>query len=112
MTKEKSFFVVIANGLLNNSMYLNPKFLFSYNKPPYIYCERESKELLSLCLKRIKELNHFKLNDATFIWTEPHSRRIRLRLTLQQEVRNKINQYFFKKIKRLNQTLLFKSQYK
>ncbi|KAL4445929.1 hypothetical protein ABPG74_010921 [Tetrahymena malaccensis] len=59
-----------------------------YNKPPWVYCERESKEMLSLCLKKIKGLEKVKLIDSAFLYTEPHSRRIRIRLTIQKEVMN------------------------
>lgn len=48
--------------------------------------ELESSELLSLCLKKITGLKQVKLLDAAFIWTEPHSRRIKIRLTVQKEV--------------------------
>lgn len=48
--------------------------------------ELESSELLAICLKNIKGLKKVKLLDAKFIWTEPHSRRIKLKLTVQQEV--------------------------
>lgn len=57
-------------------------------KPPWVFCERESREMMSLCLKKIKGLNRVKLIDSVFIWTEPHSRRIKLRLTIQKEVQN------------------------
>ena len=48
--------------------------------PPkhWVACQPESKELLSICLKRIKGLNKVKLVDASFIWTEPHSRRLKV----------------------------------
>lgn len=59
-------------------------------------CELESRELLSLCLKRLKGLNkvdtcrrahlQVRLVDAGFIWTEPHSKRLKVKLTIQQEV--------------------------
>lgn len=85
MIKEKCIFAVIAKGFFGKCSLI---FLIfpRFNKPPYINCERESKELLSICLNRIKELNQVKLSDAAFIWTEPHSRRISLRLTVQKEV--------------------------
>lgn len=59
-----------------------------YLNPPkhWIAAELESKELLTLCLKRLKGLNKVKLVDAGFRWTEPHSRRIHLRLKVQKEV--------------------------
>ena len=58
----------------------------SYLSPPWIKCELESQELLSICLKRIKGLNRVKLIDAGFVWTEPHSKRVKLKITIQKEV--------------------------
>lgn len=49
-------------------------------------CELESKELLTLCIKKIKGLSKVRLVDANFIWTEPHSRRLKVKLTIQKEV--------------------------
>lgn len=46
----------------------------------------ESKELLALLLRKIKGLNKLRLVDAKFIWTEPHSRRIKMLITVQKEV--------------------------
>eukprot|EP00735_Rhodelphis_limneticus_P014159 TRINITY_DN815_c0_g1::TRINITY_DN815_c0_g1_i2::g.25330::m.25330 TRINITY_DN815_c0_g1::TRINITY_DN815_c0_g1_i2::g.25330 ORF type:complete len:597 (+),score=131.34,sp/Q55BF2/NMD3_DICDI/49.58/4e-163,NMD3/PF04981.8/9.6e-73,NMD3/PF04981.8/4.1e+03,zf-C2H2_jaz/PF12171.3/4.5e+02,zf-C2H2_jaz/PF12171.3/2.9 TRINITY_DN815_c0_g1_i2:101-1792(+) len=59
-----------------------------YMLPPnkWIPCELESKRLLSICLRRIKGLNKVKLIDAVFVWTEPHSRRIKVKITVQKEV--------------------------
>lgn len=47
---------------------------------------RESKELLSLCLKKIRGIKELRLLDAGFIWTEEHSKRIKVKLTVQKEV--------------------------
>ena len=55
-----------------------------YLRPPWVECELESRQLLALCRKKIKGLNHVKLVDASFIWTEPHSRRIKVKLTVQK----------------------------
>ena len=59
-----------------------------YLQPPkyWTHCDLESKELLTLCLKRIKGLSKLHLVDATWIWTEPHSRRLKIKLTVQKEV--------------------------
>ncbi|PAA81661.1 hypothetical protein BOX15_Mlig027541g2, partial [Macrostomum lignano] len=59
-------------------------------QPPnhWVTAEPESKELLALCLKRIRGLNKVRLVDAGFVWTEPHSRRLRVRVTVQAEVLN------------------------
>jgi len=50
----------------------------------------ESRELLSFCLKKLKGLSKVKLIDASFIYTEPHSRRIKTKVTIQQEVYNSV----------------------
>jgi nonsense-mediated mRNA decay protein 3 len=39
-----------------------------------------------MLLRKIKGLNKVRLVDAKFIWTEPHSRRIKMLLTVQREV--------------------------
>jgi len=61
-----------------------------YNQPPgaWVEAELESKELLAFCLKKITGLNKVKLVDAGFIWTEPHSKRLKIKLTIQKEVLN------------------------
>ncbi|KAJ7982824.1 NMD3 family-domain-containing protein [Mycena polygramma] len=46
----------------------------------------ESPELLSICLKKLKGLNKVRLTEAHFIWTEPHSKRLRVSMTIQKEV--------------------------
>lgn len=59
-----------------------------YLQPPaeWIQCTLESRELLALCLKKIKGLKEVKLVDAGFIWTEPHSKRIKVKLTVHGAV--------------------------
>ena len=59
-----------------------------YLNPPnsWVKAELESRELLSFCIKRLKGLNKVKLVDASFVWTEPHSRRLKVKLTIQKEV--------------------------
>uniref|UniRef100_A0A671NV83 60S ribosomal export protein NMD3 n=1 Tax=Sinocyclocheilus anshuiensis TaxID=1608454 RepID=A0A671NV83_9TELE len=44
-------------------------------------------ELLALCLKKLKA-SVVRLIDAGFLWTEPHSKRIKMKLTIQKEVMN------------------------
>eukprot|EP00656_Telonema_subtile_P009708 TRINITY_DN14588_c0_g1_i2.p1 TRINITY_DN14588_c0_g1~~TRINITY_DN14588_c0_g1_i2.p1 ORF type:complete len:479 (-),score=152.35 TRINITY_DN14588_c0_g1_i2:179-1615(-) len=57
-------------------------------QPPsrWIPCELESKELLAICLKKLRGLKEVRLVDASFVWTEPHSKRIKTKLTIQKEV--------------------------
>lgn len=59
-----------------------------FQKPPWVSCQLESRELLALCLKKIKGLNTVRLVDASFIWTEPHSRRLKVKCTIQKEIVN------------------------
>lgn len=55
--------------------------------PPaqWLVAAPESRELLALCLRKLRGLNRSRIIDASFIWTEPHSRRVKLRITVQQE---------------------------
>ncbi|XP_045464171.1 60S ribosomal export protein NMD3 [Harmonia axyridis] len=50
----------------------------------WISAAQESRELLSLCLKKLRGLDKVKLVDASFLWTEPHSRRIKIKLTVHK----------------------------
>ena len=56
--------------------------------PPWMELQLESKELLSLCLRKVPGLKNIKLIDAVWIWTEPHSMRLKIKLTIQKEVIN------------------------
>ena len=59
-----------------------------YHQPPtaWIDAPLESPRLLTLCLKKLRGLSKVKLVDAGFVWTEPHSRRLKVKLTIQREV--------------------------
>lgn len=63
---------------------MNDRFL----GPPWQKLELESKELMSLCLRKIPGLKQVKLVDAVWIWTEPHSMRLKIKITVQKEVTN------------------------
>lgn len=58
------------------------------SNPPsqWQYAPPESRELLAACLRRLKGLSKVRLLDARFIWTEPHSRRIKIKVKVQGEV--------------------------
>jgi len=64
------------------------KFCERYLQPPgqWLNAALESRELLGLCLKVLRGLNKVRLVDAAFVWTEPHSRRIKVKVTIQKEV--------------------------
>ena len=55
--------------------------------PPaqWVTAAPESRELLALCLRKLRGLNKVRIIDASFLWTEPHSRRIKVKITVQQE---------------------------
>jgi len=64
------------------------KFCERYLQPPqqWIQAALESRELMALCLKKLKNLAKVKLIDASFLWTEPHSKRLKIKLSIQAEV--------------------------
>jgi nonsense-mediated mRNA decay protein 3 len=55
--------------------------------PPnqWLVATPESRELLALCLRKLRGLSKTRIIDASFIWTEPHSKRIKIKITIQQE---------------------------
>ncbi|SLM39463.1 nonsense-mediated mrna decay protein 3 [Lasallia pustulata] len=57
-------------------------------QPPahWITAAPGSRELLALCLRKLRGLSKVRIIDASFIWTEPHSRRVKVKITIQQEV--------------------------
>ena len=57
-----------------------------YKRPPWMKCEKESQDMMNLCLSKIKGLNKVQLIDSSFVWTEPHSKEIKLKLTVQKEI--------------------------
>ncbi|CAG0897405.1 unnamed protein product [Darwinula stevensoni] len=71
----------VSTAGAQRSVYLNPP-------NQWVKAALESRELLAMCLKRLKGLNQVHLVDASFVWTEPHSKRIKLKLKIQKEVLN------------------------
>jgi nonsense-mediated mRNA decay protein 3 len=56
--------------------------------PPWQQVELESKELMIICLRKIAGLQGVKVVDAVWVWTEPHSMRLKIKLTVQKEIMN------------------------
>ena len=56
----------------------------------YEYATPESPQLLTICLKHIPALSdpNIHLVDAGWIWTEPHSMRLKVRLTIRTELQS------------------------
>ncbi|CAI9787781.1 unnamed protein product [Fraxinus pennsylvanica] len=82
--------VDITEGLQKHLVIIHCPECESYLQPPrtWMKMQLESKELLTFCIKRSKNLNKVHLVHAEFIWTEPHSKRIKVRLRVQKEVLN------------------------
>lgn len=83
--------VDITEGIPKQSNLCFCKACERYLQPPsqWITCALESRELLAICLKKLKQgLSKVRLVDAGFVWTEPHSKRIKVKLTIQKEVLN------------------------
>ncbi|KAK3030281.1 hypothetical protein RJ639_039864 [Escallonia herrerae] len=84
--------VDITQGLRKQVIIVHCPECDSYLMPPktWIKCRLESNELLTFCWNKVKNTD-FKKNKirgvhAEFIWTEPHSKRIKVRFTIQKEV--------------------------
>ena len=62
-----------------------------YLRPPYVKIEKETPEMMQLCLSRIKSYDKkVKIIDSNFIYTEPHSKLIKIKVTLEKEVEKNI----------------------
>ncbi|KAE8678868.1 importin-5-like [Hibiscus syriacus] len=83
--------VDITEGLRKNVTIVHCPECDSYLKPPrtWLKAQLESKELLTYCVKRLEtDLKKVRLVNAEFIWTEPHSKRVKVKLKVQKEVLN------------------------
>lgn len=64
-------------------------------RPPWVFADFESKELLAICLRSLPGLSKVKLIDANFIWTEPHSKRVKVKLDVQKDTLGVVLQQSF-----------------
>jgi len=85
--------VDITEGLLKRHVLVHCPECQSYLQPPrtWVKLQLETKELLAFCLKRLQKnmnVNKVKLVNAEFIWTEPHSKRVKVKVSVQKEVYN------------------------
>jgi len=63
-----------------------------YMKNNWVRCGLESLEMMSLCLSKVRGLTkNIKIIDSSFVWTEAHSKRIKIKLTIQKEVLNNVS---------------------
>jgi nonsense-mediated mRNA decay protein 3 len=77
--------VDITEGIPKEHFLLWCKQCLRINRPPWVFADFESRELLAICLRTLPGLSKVKLLDANFIWTEPHSKRVKVRLDVQKE---------------------------
>ena len=76
----------ITNGITKTGSLIYCHTCERYKRPPWMKCEKESQDMMNLCLSKIKGLNKVQLIDSSFVWTEPHSKEIKIKLTIQKEV--------------------------
>ena len=55
-------------------------------KDTWVQHQFDSPGLLALCLRRVSSAGKAKILDAAWIWTEPHSRRLKLFVDIEQAV--------------------------
>ncbi|EKG10785.1 NMD3 domain-containing protein [Macrophomina phaseolina MS6] len=79
--------VDISEGVQREAVLHSCRDCDRWMSPPnqWLVAQPESRELLALCLRKLRGLNKVRIIDASFIWTEPHSRRIKVKITIQQE---------------------------
>lgn len=80
--------VNITEGITKSGLIYYCKGCDRYMRPPWVRCgaNQESPEMMAFCLSKIKGLNKVKLVDSSFVWTEPHSKLIKVKLTVQKEM--------------------------
>ena len=76
----------ITTGITKTASIIYCRTCERYKRPPWIKCEKESQDMMNLCLSKIKGLNKVQLIDSSFVWTEPHSKEIKIKLTIQKEI--------------------------
>jgi nonsense-mediated mRNA decay protein 3 len=83
--------VDISEGITKQGLIHYCRTCDRYQKTGWVRCQMESSDMMTLCLGKIKGLNKsVKILDSSFVWTEPHSKRIKVKLSIQKEVLNGI----------------------
>jgi nonsense-mediated mRNA decay protein 3 len=85
----------ISDGITKQGLLHYCKLCDRYQRPPWVRCDLESANMMSMCLSKIKGLNKVKLVDSSFVWTEPHSKIVKLKLTIQKEFNKSMIQTSF-----------------
>jgi NMD protein affecting ribosome stability and mRNA decay len=76
----------ITEGITKQGLLTYCKLCDRYQRPPWVRIQMESPDMMSMLLSKTKGLNRVKLTDSSFVWTEPHSKIIKIKLTVQKEV--------------------------
>lgn len=84
--------VDITDGITKEVVIQYCKQCDRYQRPPWVRLKPESNELMSFLLSKIKGMGKVKLGDADFIWTEPHSKTIKIKITIFKEFQNSMLQ--------------------
>ncbi|KIX04449.1 uncharacterized protein Z518_05317 [Rhinocladiella mackenziei CBS 650.93] len=81
------FSVDVSEGIQREGVLHTCRDCERWLSPPsqWVSAAPESRELLALCLRKLRGLNKVRIIDASFLWTEPHSRRVKVKITVQQE---------------------------
>lgn len=61
---------------------------YNIGNDKYVPAPLESPQLLGICLKKIHGLKDVRVVDAGFVWTEEHSKKIKVRLIIQKEIQH------------------------
>lgn len=77
----------IANDVPQSCSVIYCKSCGRYQTGPthWKHAELESPQLMEICMKKVTGLKDKRVVDAKFLYTEPHSRRFRVSLTLEKD---------------------------
>lgn len=63
---------------------------FNITRDKWVRHDFESVGLLGMCLKKVQGLENAKILDAKWVWTEPHSKRLKISVDIEKEVLQKV----------------------
>ena len=79
----------IAEGI-HTSTLVHCKECNRWKRPPWSLVEMESPQMLAYCMKNVRMSKAIEVVDAGFIWTEPHSKRLKVKASIRKEVLDKV----------------------
>ena len=73
----------ITEGIQKQVNIIHCKECDRWKKPPWTIMDPESPQMLAYCLKQVKGFTKkVKLVDSGFVWTEPHSKKLKVKATI------------------------------